>query len=148
MKKAVVVAVGKIKETFLKEGIAEYSKRLSRFCDFSVKETEESKREDIAEEGRAVCKELGGGYNIIFDINGDFVTSGQFAEIIANAYLNHDRINFVVGGSKGLDGTVKSLASKRISFGRVTYPHRLFRLLLCEQIYRAFTINAGLPYHK
>lgn len=148
MKKAVIVAVGKVKEGFLREGIAEYGKRLSRFCDFSVCECEESKREDVSSESAALLKEMEKGYNVVTDLKGENVSSERLAEIIKQAYLAHDRINFIVGGSRGVDESVRQKADKVISFGSATYPHMLFRLMLSEQIYRAFTINAALPYHK
>lgn len=148
MKKAVIVAVGKVKEGFIRDGIAEYSKRLQRFCDFSVSECEESKREDITAESAAILRHMESGYNIVADLSGENVTSEQLARIIQNAYLSHDKVNLVIGGSRGVTEQVRGKADKVIAFGKATFPHMLFRLMLCEQLYRAFTINAGLPYHK
>lgn len=148
MKKATLIAVGKVKESYLRDGIAEYAKRLSRFCDFTVKEVEESKREDTAEESRALLKAMGDGYNIVADLKGKSVSSVEFAALLENAYALNDRVNLVIGGSRGVSDEVRAKADALVSFGRATFPHQLFRLLLTEQLYRAFTIRAGLPYHK
>lgn len=148
MKKVVVIAVGKIKEDFIKEGVEHYAKRLSRFCDFCVREAEESKREDIGEESRALLKLMEDGYNIVCDLNAPLVSSVELATIIDRAYLVNSRVNFIIGGSRGVNDGVRAKADAAISLGRVTFPHQLFRLLLSEQIYRAFTINESLPYHK
>lgn len=148
MKKVVVVAVGKVKEDFISRGIAEYAKRLSRFTDFSVKEVAESKHEDVLKESGEILKHLDGGVTFLTDLCGKPVTSENLAELIKSAHLKSDTVNFVIGGSRGVDSRVRQRAEHIINFGAVTYPHQLFRLLLTEQLYRAFTINAGLPYHK
>ncbi len=148
MKKVTVIAVGKIKESFIRDGIKEYDKRLARFCDFFVKECDESKREDIEDESKSLLKEMSGGYNILTDRGGESVSSESLAEILGAALINKDRVNFIIGGSRGVTDEVKRAADKVISFGKATFPHMLFRLMLTEQIYRAFCINAHLPYHK
>ena len=148
MKKVCLVAVGKIKESYLRDGIAEYSKRLSRFCDFEVKECEESPRQDVESEGKALLSAMDGAYNILTDRGGEDVSSERLAVIVNDAFLKSDRVNFIIGSSRGVSVKVRDKADKVISFGSATYPHMLFRLILSEQIYRAFTINAGLPYHK
>lgn len=147
MKKVSVVAVGKIKENFVTEGIAEYAKRLSRFCEFDIKIAPESAAQDTAEEENGLLS-LMNGYNILTDPSGKEISSNELAEIIKDALIKSDRINFIVGSSKGVSDAVKKQSDKIISFGKMTFPHRLFRLILTEQIYRAFTIMAGLPYHK
>lgn len=147
MKKVSLIAVGKVKDSYIREGIAEYCKRLSRFCDFNIRECEESPRGDIEAEGRAIESALG-GYTIVTDRRGESVSSEKLADIIDKAYLTHEKVSFVIGGSYGVSKGVLDRADKIISFGTATFPHMLFRLMLCEQIYRAFTINANLPYHK
>ena len=148
MKKVTVHAVGKVKESFLREGIAEYAKRLSRFCEFSVHECEESPRGDVEWESRGILSALGGGYPVACDRSGENVSSERLAEILKTALETRDRVDFVIGGSYGVSKAVLEKADKKIAFGAATFPHMLFRLMLCEQIYRAFTINSGLPYHK
>ena len=76
------------------------------------------------------------------------MSSERLAEILGEALVSKDRVNFIIGGSRGVTDEVKRSADKVVSFGKATFPHMLFRLLLTEQIYRAFTINANLPYHK
>lgn len=148
MKKVTVLCVGKIKERYLTDGIAEYAKRLSRYCEFSVAEIP-----DYAD-ANAVKKESDGllakirGYCILLDLKGKMVTSPELSEIMDKAYLTSPEITFVIGGSEGVDERVRARADERIAFGKVTYPHQLMRLILTEQIYRAFNISANTPYHK
>lgn len=141
--------MGKIKESYLVEGIAEYVKRLTRFCDVTVTEIP-----DCADGAEAAKTESGAilskltGYTILADIGGELITSEGLASAVDKAYLTADTVTFVIGGSSGVDERVRAAADKRVSFGRVTYPHKLMRLIAAEQLYRAFTITAGLPYHK
>lgn len=150
MKKVCIVAVGKIKEEYLKEGIKEYSKRLLKFCDFSILETVDCPIVNQAKtkEADEIFKKPK-GYNIVTDIDGEMVSSEELARILDKAYsLGNSNVNFIIGGSYGLDDSVKISADKKISFGKVTYPHQLMRLILTEQIYRAFNILENTPYHK
>lgn len=148
MKKVNLVCVGRIKEKYLADGIAEYAKRLSRFCEFNVVELA-----DVAGEREVKCESdaiLGKlrGFVIVCDIGGKAISSPELSEAMENAYLTSPEITFVIGGSAGFDDRVRAAADLRISFGRVTFPHQLMRLLLTEQIYRTFNIAAGTPYHK
>ena len=150
MKKVKLICAGKIKEKFLIEGIEHYKKRLTRFCDFSVEEVPDYPDDEsaVAKESAAIGKKLG-GYIILFDIGGENVSSEKFSEIIDRAYASgNDTVSLIIGGSRGVSDDIKRIADKRISFGKVTYPHRLMRLIATEQIYRAFTIINNLPYHK
>ena len=150
MKKVKLVCAGKIKEKFIVDGIEHYAKRLSRFCDFVVDEVPDYPDDEnaVAKESAAISKKLG-GYVILFDIKGENVSSEKFAEILDRAYLSgNDTVSLIIGGSRGVSEEIFRAADKKISFGKVTYPHRLMRLIATEQIYRAFTITAGMPYHK
>ena len=148
MKKATILCVGKIKEKYFTDGIAEYAKRLGRFCDFSVVEIpDEAGDTEVKKESDALLAKLR-GYVVLLDIGGKELSSPEFAEVIDRAYLTAPEITFVIGGSRGVDDRVRAKADIRVSFGRVTYPHQLMRLILSEQIYRAFNILAGTPYHK
>ena len=150
MKKVKLVCAGKIKEKFIVDGIEHYAKRLSRFCDFFVDEVPDYPDDEnaVAKESAAISKKLG-GYVILFDIKGENVSSEKFAEILDRAYLSgNDTVSLIIGGSRGVSEEIFRAADKKISFGKVTYPHRLMRLIATEQIYRAFTITAGMPYHK
>lgn len=148
-----IVAVGSIKEKYFTDAIAEYQKRLSRFCTFKVIEVpEDSKTENLEKknenEGKAIlsaCK----GVIVALDKGGKLLSSENMAEEISKLQVNgNSEISFVIGGSNGLSNEVLKRSHLIVSFGKITYPHQLFRVVLAEQIYRAFTINAGLPYHK
>ena len=150
MKKINVICVGKIKEKFLIDGIAEYSKRLTRYAQVSVCELT-----DFATDNN-VCKQKESGlilaklkgYVILLDLEGKMLTSEQFAKEIDKAYISNSEITLIIGGSRGVDERVKQRADLAVAFGKITYPHQLMRLILFEQTYRAFTIIEGTPYHK
>lgn len=157
MLKIQVIAIGRVKEEWMRQGIAEYQKRLSAYCRFEIIELEEYRLPDnpseaeiargLEEEGNRILKKASG---LIFPlcIEGDMLTSPQLAELIAGFALKSGCLSFIIGGSYGLSPQVKAAAARRISFSRLTFPHQLARVLLCEQIYRACAINAGAKYHK
>lgn len=148
-----IICVGKIKENFFKQAIDEYSKRLSRFCSFKIVEVDEYplNGNDIEkvkiEEGKRITARVK-GVAVALDRKGRAVSSEQIAEFIgANAVAGNSEISFIIGGSYGLDKEVVKNC-ELFSFGNVTYPHQLMRVILSEQIYRAFMINANCAYHK
>ena len=148
MKKVNLVCVGKIKEKFLADGIAEYAKRLTRFCDFTVTELADVAGEgEVKKESDAILSRLR-GFVIVCDIGGKTLSSPELSAAMENAYLRAPEITFVIGGSEGVDHPVRAKAGLRNSFGRGTFPPQPKRLMLTEQIYRAFNIAAGTPYHK
>ena len=155
-----IIGVGKLKEKYLKQGIAEYAKRLGKFCKFEIVEVPDEKApeklsaaemEGVKEkEGeRILAKIRDKEYVYALEIEGKERSSEEFAQEIAQltTYGRSD-ITFVIGGSLGLSPAVLKRAETKISFGRFTLPHQLMRLVLSEQIYRAFMINNGSPYHK
>ena len=152
-----IVAVGKLKESYWRDAVAEYVKRISRFAKVEIVETEEclSRGAQTAgeiervrnAEGEAILAKVE-GYVIATDIDGTLVTSRQFAQLISEQKQRYSAITFVIGGSNGLSEAVKSRADARISFGRITLPHQLFRAVLCEQLYRACCIENNISYHK
>lgn len=152
-----IVAVGKIKEAFYRDAIAEYAKRLTRFCTFNVIEVAEtllSGKNDkdiqrvVQSEGQAILAKVK-GHVIILDLKGALLSSTDLAEYIENKKTcGVSEISFVIGGSYGLSEEVKSKADYSVSFGKFTYPHQLMRVILSEQIYRAFMINENSEYHK
>ena len=146
MKKVTIVCVGKIKEKYLRDGIDEYAKRLSRFCSFNIVELPDIPGE-IKKESDAILSKIK-GFVIVCDIGGKLITSPELSSAMDKAYLTNSDITFVIGGSDGFDDRVRSSANLSISFGRVTFPHQLMRLMLTEQIYRAFNISENTPYHK
>ena len=155
-----LIAVGKLKEDYLKKGIAEYVKRLQPFAKFEIIEVSDEKAPEtmseqqlriiIEKEGERIMKSVSpSSYVITLAIDGKQLTSEQFADHFAQLGLTgRSDITFIIGGSNGLAPTVLARADFKLSFGTFTYPHQLMRLILVEQIYRAFKINAGEPYHK
>ena len=155
-----IIGVGKVKEKYCKAGIAEYTKRMERYAKFEIVEVPDEKAPEtlsqaemdavMAKEGeRILAKIKDREYVYALAIKGKERSSEEFAkEINQLATYGHSDITFVIGGSLGLSPAVLKRANTQISFGRFTLPHKLMRLVLAEQIYRAFTIINGLPYHK
>lgn len=148
-----IVAVGKIKDDFLKAAVEEYKKRISRFAEITVIELPEAppsktEAEQIAFESGEIFPKLK-GVIIATDIDGKQLSSKDFSSFIENKCVSGEsEFTFVIGGSYGLDEKIKNSAALRLSFSKMTFPHQLFRVMLCEQIYRALTIKNNLPYHK
>ena len=154
-----IICVGKFKEKYWEAASAEYMKRLGAYCNVSVIEVKEEKlpahasRADeenvIIKEGKSILDKIAAGdYVIALDIVGKELSSEDLAAKIAETSFTSSTIDFVIGGSLGLSKDVKSRAALRLSFGCITLPHQLARVVLLEQIYRAFKINAGETYHK
>ena len=139
-----IVCVGNLKESYLREASDEYRKRLSRFCKCNVIECGESNPE---KEKLEILKHLD-GYVIALCVEGDKISSEKLASKIENVAQTSSKITFVIGGSDGLAQEVKDKADFRLSFSDMTFPHQLMRIILLEQIYRAFTINNNIKYHK
>ena len=145
MIKVNIVCVGKIKESFYRDAVAEYAKRLSRFCRFEVKELAEGKNPE--DEADSILKNAK-GHIIALCIEGKELSSTQLAEHINGLCDRGEEITFIIGSSCGLSKRVKDAAHMRLSFSPMTFPHQLMRVILAEQIYRAFMINSGAEYHK
>lgn len=155
-----IICVGKLKEKYLEEGIKEYLKRLSAYCDVEVIEVGDERipeNPSLAEEmivkskeGRRILDKVKqDDYMILLDVQGKEVDSIQFAESIEDCMLHgKSTIDFVIGGSLGHGEDVLTRANKRISFSKMTFPHQLMRVILAEQIYRAFKIIRKETYHK
>lgn len=155
-----IICVGKIKEKYLKDAIGEYSKRLSRFCSFEICELNDEKIPDNPSdaeclkvkrnEGENILKHLSkDGYVISLCVEGKSMTSEELADKFKSVTISgKSTIDFIIGGSLGLDDAVKSKSDLRLSFSSFTFPHQLMRLILTEQIYRSFKINANEEYHK
>ncbi len=145
MFKITILCVGKIKEDFYRSAMAEYLKRLSRFAKTEVRELPEGK--SIEDEADGICKAMK-GYVFALCIEGKKLSSLNFASEIKNLTDRGEQITFVIGSSHGLSEKVKERADFRVSFSDMTFPHQLMRVILAEQIYRAFMINGGSEYHK
>ena len=150
MKKIEILCVGKIKEAYFAEAVAEYGKRLSRFCDFSVTEIPDAPDNILAaDKESAAILHKADGYKVLLDLSGEPATSEGFAKWIDGAFVRGAaKVQIIIGGSRGVSDTVKRAADKIFSFGRVTYPHKLMRVIAAEQVYRAMCILHGTPYHK
>ena len=155
-----IVTVGKLKEKYLKDGIAEYTKRISRFAKLEMIELADEKTPDKASElenqkileteGARILSKVGErDFVVVLAIEGKTLSSEEFSKQLEQASIKgYSTLTFIIGGSLGLAPIVKNRANLSVSFGRLTLPHQLMRLVLVEQIYRAFTIQQGSPYHK
>ena len=158
--KITLITVGKIKETYLKDGIAEYSKRLSRYCKLEIIEVADEKTPDQAsetmeeqirdKEGERILKYLKDDmYVITLEIDGKQLSSEELADKMAALGLQgKSHIAFVIGGSIGLGREVLKRSDYALSFSKMTFPHQLMRVILLEQVYRGYRIINGEPYHK
>lgn len=145
MQKIYFVVVGKMKESFYREAVAEYAKRLSRFAKLEIKEIAEgASLEAEAGDILRACK----GYVVALAVEGEKLSSEKLAKKIKTLTDEGKDITFVIGSSCGLSGEVKQAADFLLSFSDMTFPHQLMRVILAEQVYRAFMINAGSTYHK
>jgi len=154
-----IVCVGKIKENYLKDAISEYSKRLSKFCNLNILELQdeklssklndsiinEIKNKECSKMIQAIKKD---SYIICLDLKGKEFSSEEFSKKIEDIALNfNSSITFVIGGTLGLNQEILSLASEKICFSKMTFPHQLIRVFLLEQLFRAFKISNNETYH-
>ena len=145
MQKIYFVVVGKIKESFYRDAVAEYVKRISRYAKVEIKELVEGVNPEAeASEILRACK----GYTIALAVEGEKISSEGLAKKIKKLSDQGKEISFIIGSSCGLASEVKGASDERISFSDTTFPHQLMRVILAEQVYRAFMINAGATYHK
>lgn len=157
-----IIAVGKVKEKYLKDAIDEYKKRLSKFCTLNITEVNEviakvenetNIKNTIKQEGNEIILKLDtfakNTFIFALDIDGKELSTIEFENKLEEIKLNGvSEVIFIIGGSYGLSEDVKKKANFRLSFSRMTFPHQLFRIILLEQIYRVFKIANNEPYHK
>ena len=155
-----IVCIGKLKEKYWREAVAEYSKRLGGYCSLTVKELKEAPlpsnpspadEEAVKKtEGEAILGAVKDqSYVISLEVNGRKFSSEELAAKMADlALTGRSDVTFIIGGSLGLSTEVSKRADLRLSFSDMTFPHQMMRVILLEQIYRAFKINAGETYHK
>lgn len=158
--KITLITVGKIKEKYLKDAIAEYSKRLSKYCKLEIIEVADEKTPDNAsevveeairqKEGERILKHIkDDAYVITLEIGGKMLDSVELSKKIENLGIQGtSHIVFVIGGSIGLGKDVCERSNYALSFSKMTFPHQLMRVILLEQVYRSYRIMAGEPYHK
>lgn len=150
-----ILAVGRLKERYWRDAVEEYAKRIQKYGALRIIETESMPDEGVddacrlrEEEGKPIIKNIR-GYAVLMDIGGNAVTSEEFAAMISKkAVEGVSEFTFIIGGSRGVSEEVYRRADARVSFGGVTYPHQLMRVMLAEQLYRALTIINGTGYHK
>ena len=154
-----IVAVGKLKEKYLREGVAEYEKRLAPFASVELRETgeeymaenpsEAQRQQTLAKEGERLLRLVPErSFLIVLDVRGKLLSSEALAKELASLALQgQSDLTFLIGGAFGLSPAVRERADLRISFSPMTFTHQMVRLLLYEQIYRSFKINRGEKYH-
>ena len=151
-----VVCIGKIKEKYIKEGIAEFSKRLSKYTKFEIIElAEEDDNKGIenainSETERIInaISKKSYSYNILLDLKGKMLDSEEMAQKIEEISMISSEINFIIGGSNGVNDNLRKIVDFRLCFSPMTFPHQLMRLILTEQLYRWVSINNNIKYHK
>ena len=160
MIKVTIIAVGKLKEKYFRDACAEYEKRLSNFCKLNIIEIDETKcpsspsqaeiNKVVEGEGDKILSKIQkGAYVITMCIEGNEISSTKLANMIENISAYGDsHIVFVIGGSYGLSERVKSISKFKLSMSPMTFPHMMARMMILEQIYRAFMINSNSEYHK
>lgn len=155
-----IISVGKIKESFFSDAIKEYAKRLSKYCKLSEEIIQDERADDnfsqaeieqvkVKEGIKILNKIKQNTYVFVLDITGKQLSSQEFADKINNLGIDgNSDLTFIIGGSNGLSDDVIKRGDYKMSFSKMTFPHQLFKIILLEQIYRAFKINSGEAYHK
>ena len=144
-----LIVVGKIKENYLKEAIEEYKKRLSKYTKLEIIEVNNYSENSLVKEKEEILKHINKNeYLVALDIDGKTYSSTEFAQKIDNLFITNSCLTFIIGGSEGLHSDIKEMVKERISFSKLTFPHQLFRVMLLEQIFRAYKINHNEINHK
>lgn len=154
-----IICVGKLKESYLRDAIEEYSKRMKPLCKLSVIELPEERvgenpsaaeiQKTVAAESDRILQKLGkSDYVVAMCIEGRNISSEELSQKLEEIQQLAGTVDFIIGGSWGLSNALKARADFKLSMGRMTFPHQLFRVMLLEQIYRAFQISRGTKYHK
>lgn len=158
--KITLITVGKIKEKYLEDAVAEYGKRLGRYCKLEIIQVQDEKTPDKAgelleaqikdKEGERILSHVkDGAFVVALAIDGTMLSSEEMAKWMNGLGVRGEsHIQFIIGGSLGLSGKVLKRTDYKLSFSKMTFPHQLMRVILMEQIYRSFRIIAGAPYHK
>lgn len=141
-----IICVGKLKEKYLLDGVNDYLNRIRKYHRIDVIQLNDS---NIDDEGNDILKHIDKkDYLVCMDIDGKMMSSLSFANFIDSTFVTNSNITFIIGGSFGIREDIKSLCNLRLSFSLMTFPHGVFRIILLEQIYRAFKINNHESYHK
>ena len=147
-----IICIGKIKESFYREAIDEYLKRLSKYTKIEIIELNDfnyDKEKTIKEESNLIINKLNNNdYKILLDIDGSMLDSISLSKKINDSLISNSNITFIIGGSYGVSEELRKLVDYKLSFSKLTFPHQLFRVVLLEQIYRSFKIINNEEYHK
>lgn len=154
-----IICVGKLKEAYLRDAIDEYSKRMKPLCRLSIIELNEERVGDdpspaeiqktVTAESERIAAKIGkGDYVIAMCVEGKNISSEELSARIEDISMTHSTVDLIIGGSWGLSDTLKARADFKLSMGKMTFPHQLCRVMLLEQLYRAFQISKGTKYHK
>ena len=148
-----IICFGKIKEQYFVDAIKEYQKRISKYAILNIIELPDYNTDDkkitLKKEKESLLKIFNNKeYNILLDIEGNMQSSLELGNKIDKIYNINSNITFIIGGSYGVDEEIKEMVKYKLSFSKMTFPHQLFRVLLLEQLYRAFKINNNEEYHK
>ena len=151
-----IICIGKIKDKYINDGIAEFSKRMTSFASLNIIELKEYNKEDsiiisIEKESSEILKQISksNSYNILLDLDGKEITSENMSKYIDDLKNKGiSSINFIIGGSNGVSKNVKNSVDMKLKFSHFTFPHQLMRLILLEQVYRWFAISNNIKYHK
>lgn len=148
-----IIAIGSIKEKYLKDAIAEYQKRLQKYTSLEIIELKDESFDNIDKtlnkEAEKIKKHISEkDYIITLEIEGKQLDSVEFSKKLENIQLETSNITFIIGGSYGLSNEIKEMSNYHLSISKMTFPHQLFRVILLEQIYRAFKIKNNESYHK
>ena len=151
-----IICIGKIKDKYINDGIAEFSKRMTSFASLNIVELKEYNKEDsisisIEKESSEILKQISksNSYNILLDLDGKEITSENMSKYIDDLKNKGiSSINFIIGGSNGVNKELKNSVDMKLKFSHFTFPHQLMRLILLEQVYRWFAISNNIKYHK
>lgn len=153
MYKINLYCVGDLKEKEFVQLCEEYKKRISRFAKINIYEIKEKNNLNdinliVENESKDLISKINLNKTILFDVKGQQYSSEDFSDIVQNWFLTNSELNFIIGGSYGVSDEIKNNVKLKISLSKMTFPHRLFRIMALEQIYRAFTIINNVAYHK
>ena len=142
-----IIALGKIKEQYLKDMINDYKERINKYHKLEIIELKDTN--NLSEEANLIKNHINNNdFIITLEIEGKMLDSLDFAKLIDKTFINYSNIVFIIGSSNGIDQSIKEISNYHLSFSKLTYPHGLFRAILLEQIYRAYKINNNETYHK
>lgn len=156
MLKINIISIGKVKDKYISDGIDEFAKRLSKYVNFNIielSEEDDNKGIELAiykESNRILdlINKKNNVFNILLDIQGTMLSSNEMSKKIEDLSMKYSEINFIIGGSNGVNEELKNYVNYKVSFSLFTFPHQLMKLILSEQIYRWISISKNIKYHK